>query len=69
MTILFNEVFPAFDHDPALDAPDRAQSVGVDPSDSFVVLTQHDHCDPDITHCVLIERRDVRALIEALLRS
>lgn len=68
MTILFNQRTPEFNDDPALDAPDRAQPLAVDPSDHFVVLTQQDGAG-DRLHCVLIERRDVRTLIEALLRS
>lgn len=68
MTIIYGDT-PEYDRDPALNEPDRAQPVAVDPSDQFIVITQRDGGDPDMTHCVLIERRDVRALIEALLRS
>ena len=55
MTILFDE-------------PDYAQPLSVEPSDDFIVLTQWD-CTGECQHCILVERRDKQALIEALLRS
>lgn len=65
MTILFNQQCPKFDRDPALEAHDRAQPLAIESSDHFVVLTQQDGGNNQ-THCILIERRDVPALIAAL---
>ena len=68
MTILYNQIIPEFDPDPKFDEYDRAQPLSVEPYDVFVVLTQWDG-GGEIKHCILVERRDVQALIEALQRS
>lgn len=68
MTILYNQIIREFDPDPALDADDRAQPLTVEPCDAFVLLTQWDG-SAEIQHFILVERRDVQALIEALQRS
>ena len=68
MTILYNEIIDEFDPDPELDECDRAQPLSVEPCDYFVMLTQWDGTG-EMQHCILVERRDVQALIEALLRS
>ena len=68
MTILYNKIIHEFDPDPKFAEYDRAQPVAVDPSDSFVVLTQFDS-DREFQHTILVERRDVQALIEALQRT
>lgn len=68
MTILFDQIIYEFDTDPKFAEYDRAQPVAVDPSDTFVVLTQWDS-GGKFQHTILVERRDVRALIEALQRA
>ena len=68
MTILFDQIIHEFDPDPKFDEYDRAQPLSVEPYDVFVVLTQWDG-GGEIKHCILVERRDVQALIEALQRS
>lgn len=65
MTILFNQQAPGFDHSSDLEAVDRAQPLAVSPGDDFIVLEQQD-CDG--AQYILVERRDLRALIEILLR-
>lgn len=67
MTILHNQQAPEFDEDPELDTFDRAQPIGFEPSDDFVVLTQQDGCPDNSYHCILIERRDLQELIALLL--
>lgn len=68
MTILYNRRIPEFDPDPKFAEWERAQPVAVDPCDTFVVLTQWDGTG-ECQHCILVERRDVPALIEALQRA
>lgn len=67
MTVLFNQRCPEFDDSEELEAPDRAQPLAVEPCGQFIMLTQQDGGN-DCTHCVLIERRDLREFIETLLR-
>lgn len=68
MTILFDQIIHDYDENPLFDEPDYAQPLSVEPADDFIVLTQWDGTG-DSQHCILVERRDVQALIEALLRS
>lgn len=68
MTILFDQIIHEFDPDQRFAEYDRAQPVAVDPSNTFVVLTQWDS-GGEFQHTLLVERRDVQALIEALRRS
>lgn len=68
MTILFDQIVHEFYRDPQYNEPDRAQPISVDPSDEFVVLTQWDHVGEEV-HYIMVERRDLEALIEALQRS
>ena len=63
--ILTNQPLPPFDEDPDLDALDRAQPLHVCKERDFVVLTQWDGAGED-QHCILVERRDIDALIQAL---
>lgn len=65
MTILTNQPLPQFDEDPDLDALDRAQPLHVRKEGSFIVLIQWDGAGED-QHCILVERADVPALIQAL---
>lgn len=65
MTILFDKIVHEFDPDQRFAEYDRAQPVAVDPSDTFVVLTQWDS-GGEFQHTILVERRDKQALIEAL---
>ena len=68
MTVLFNQVIHEFDRDPKFAEYDRAQPVAVDSSTTFVVLTQWES-GSEFQHTILVERRDVQALIEALQRA
>ena len=68
MTILFDQIIHDFDHDPKFAEYDRAQPVAVDPTYTFVVLTQWGRAGK-FQHTILVERRDVQALIEALQRA
>ena len=68
MTILFDKIIHEFDPDPALEADDRAQPISVEPCDTFVVLHQRDGTG-EYQHCILVERRDKQAFIEALMRA
>ena len=68
MTILYNQAIHKFDQDLKFAEYDRAQPVAVDPSDTFVVLTQFDS-GGEFQHTILVERRDKQALIEALMRA
>lgn len=68
MTILFDQITYEFDPDPKFAEYDRAQPVAVDPSDTFVVLTQFDS-GGEFQHTILVECHDVQALIEALQRA
>ena len=68
MTILFDTITHEFDPDPKFAEYDRAQPISVEPGNVFVVLIQHDS-GGEFQHCILVERRDVAALIEALQRA
>ena len=68
MTILINKSANEYDPNPLFDEPDYAQPLGVEPFGTFIVLTQWDGTG-DSRHCILIERRDKQALIEALQRA
>ena len=68
MTILYNQIIHEFDPDPELAEYDRAQPLSVEPCDAFVLLTQWDGTGEG-QHGILVERRDVQALIEALQRA
>ena len=68
MTILFDKIIHEYDENPLFDEPDYAQPLSVEPSDDFIVLTQWDG-NGEGRHCILVERRDVQALIEALQRA
>ena len=62
--ILTNQPLPPFDEDLSI-SPLLAQPLHVRKSDAFIVLTQWD-CEGDDLHCILVERRDIDALIQAL---
>ena len=68
MTILYNQVIHEFDPDPKLAEYDRAQPISVEPGGVFVVLTQVDSAG-EYQNCILVERRDIQAFIEALQRA
>ena len=68
MTILFDKIIYDYDPHPLFDEPDYAQPLSVEPSDDFIVLTQWDGTG-ECQHCILVERRDKQALIEALMRA
>ena len=68
MTILFDKIIHEFDPDPKFAEWDRAQPLSVEPSDDYLVLTQWD-CTGESQHCILVERRDKQAFIEALMRA
>lgn len=69
MTIISKNPWVDFDPDPALDAPDRTQPITVDSGEDFIILCQCDG-DPDNgPHTILVGRRDVQALITALLEN
>ena len=68
MTILFDKIIHEYDENPLFDAPDYAQPLSVEPSDDFIILTQWDGTG-ECQHCILVERRDKQALIEALMRA
>lgn len=69
MTIISKNPWVDYDSDPVLDAPDRTQPVTVDSGQDFIILCQRDG-DPDNgPHIILVERRDVQALIAALLEN
>ena len=68
MTLLINQRVPPFDHAAELEAADRAQPISVESSEDFIILSQQDGTNEQ-THCVLLEKRDIRALIEVLLRN
>ncbi len=68
MTILFDQIIYEFDPDPKFAEYDRVQPVAVDPSDTFVVLTQWDGT-VELQQFIMVERRDKQALIEALQRA
>ena len=68
MTILFDKIIHEYDETPLFDEPDHAQPLSVEPSDDFIVLTQWDGTG-ECQHCILVERRDKHAFIEALMRA
>ena len=68
MTILFNKIIHEYDENPLFDEPDYAQPLSVESCGDFIVLTQWDG-NGDGQHCILVERRDKQAFIEALMRA
>ena len=68
MTILFDKIIHEYGPNPPFDKPDYAQPLSVEPSDEFIVLIQRDGMG-ECQHCILVERRDKDALIEALQRA
>ena len=68
MTILFDKIIHEYDESRQFDEPDYAQPLSVEPSDDFIVLTQWDGAG-EYQHCILVERRDKQALIEALMKA
>ena len=68
MTILFDKIIYEYDENPKFAEWDRAQPISVEPGDLFVVLTQWDSRG-EFQHCILVERRDKQAFIEALTRA
>ena len=68
MTILFDKIVHEYDENPLFDEPDYAQPLSVEPSDDFIVLTQWDGTG-ECQHCILVERRDKQAFIDALMRA
>ena len=61
--ILTNQPLPPFNED--LNTPRRAQHLHVRKAPYFIVLTQWDGAGED-QHCILVERADIPALIQAL---
>ena len=68
MTILFDKTIHECDENPLFDKPGYAPPRSVEPSDEFIILTQWDGAGGR-QHCILVERRDKQALIEALMRA
>ena len=68
MTILFDKSIHEYDENPKFAKRDRAQPISVEPGNLFVVLTQWDS-GGEFQHCILVERRDKQAFIEALMRA
>ena len=68
MTILFDKIIYENDENPKFAERDRAQPLSVEPADDFIVLTQWDGTG-EYQHCILVERRDKQAFIEALMRA
>ena len=68
MTILFDKFFHGYDPNPLFDEPDYAQPLSVEPADDFIILTQWDGTG-ECQHCILVERRDKQALIDALMKA
>ena len=68
MTILFDKIIYEYDENPKFAERDRAQPLSVEPADDFIVLTQWDGTG-EYQHCILVERRDKQAFIEALMRA
>ena len=68
MSILFDKSIHEYDENPLFDEPDYAQPLSVEPADDFIVLTQWDGTG-EYQHCILVERRDKQAFIEALMRA
>ena len=68
MTILFDKIIHEHDPDPLFDEPDYAHPLSVEPCGDFIALTQLDGSG-EYHHCILVERRDKQALIEALMKA
>lgn len=68
MTIMTNIIDIGFDPSPELESYSKAQPIVVNGGEDFIILEQWDG-NADDHHCILVERRDVQALIDALLRS
>ena len=68
MTILFDKSAKEYDPNPLFGEPDYAQPLGVELFDTFIVLTQWDG-NGESRNCILVERRDKQALIEALMEA
>lgn len=68
MTIMTNIINIEFDPSPELENFDKAQPITVKGYEDFVILEQWDG-NADDHHCILVERRDVQALVDALLGS
>ena len=68
MSILLDKIIHEYDESPKFAKRDRAQPISVEPGDLFVVLTQWDS-GGEFQHCILVERRDKQAFIEALMRA
>lgn len=68
MTILFDTIIHEHDPNPLFDEHEYAQPLSVEPSTDFIILTQWDGTG-ECQHCILVERRDKQALIEALMRA
>jgi hypothetical protein len=68
MTLLLNQRVPEFDNSEALQKEDRAQPIAIESSEHFIVLTQQDGGN-DCTHCILVERGDIGALISLLQKE
>ena len=68
MTILFDKIIYEYDENPKFAEWDRAQPLSVEPADDFIVLTQWDGTG-EYQHCILVERRDKQAFIEALMSA
>ena len=68
MTILFDKIIHEFDENPKFAERDRAQPLSVEPADDFIVLTQWDG-NGEYQHCILVERRNIEELIEALRKA
>lgn len=69
MTIISKSLGVDFDPDPALKTGYRAQPIAVGSGDAFVILCQRDGSSTFGTHLILVERRDVPALVAALLEN
>lgn len=69
MTIISKSSWVDFDPDPALNAPDREQAIAVDSEQDFILLYQRNSYMEDLDIIILVERRDVQALIAALLEN
>ena len=68
MSILFDKIIHEHDENPLFDEPDYAQPLSVEPSGDYIILTQWDRTGEG-QHCILVERRDKQAFIEALMRA
>ena len=68
MTILFDTIIHEYDENLLFNELDYAQPLSVEPSADFIILTQWDGTG-ECQHCILVERRDKQAFIEALMRA